>query len=340
MSITIHDVARRSGYSITTVSHALNGHSDVNEETREKIIQIAKELNYQPNRVARNLVTKKFNAIGVFILGRQTFQNPFVFEVLSGFMDEASAQDYDMLLFGVQSLQTGMNPGAMCRGRGAGGAFVMGSKVGDPIFQEMAENGFPTCFFDIPVEGKRSVFVSSDNQSGSDQAIEYLAGLGHGRIGFINGHMEAWVSIERLKGYKNSMAKHSLTLKPSYIFQGDFSKESGKNGVRALLKHNPEITAVFTASDLMAAGAMEELRNMGFKVPEDISVIGFDDQEFASHTNPALTTIRQEKYRMGAVAAKEIIKMIEDETYVAQSHILDTRLIIRESVCAVKHNSG
>ncbi|AZR74454.1 hypothetical protein BBF96_14290 [Anoxybacter fermentans] len=336
MATTIRDVAKKSGYSITTVSRALNGYDDVSEETREKILQVAKELNYYPNRIAQNLVTKRFNTLGMFILERMTFQQPFIFEVVSGVVDEATKEDFDLLLFGTQSLRSGMKPHQMCTQRGVGGAIIMGLRLHDPIIQVMEESGFPTVLIDIPIKGKRATFVASDNQLGSLQAINHLVNLGHRHIGFINGHLEAWVSLERLKGYKKGIEEHSLPWKSEYIFQGDFSKESGKKGARILMTQNPELTAIFVASDLMATGVIEELTLMGYKIPDDISVIGFDDLDFASHIKPTLSTIRQDKYQLGIEAARKIIAMIKNENYLPEQHFLKTTLISRESTGPVR----
>ncbi|MGE5583552.1 MAG: LacI family DNA-binding transcriptional regulator [Bacillota bacterium] len=332
MIATIRDVAKKAGCSITTVSHALNGYDDVNEDTREKILQIAKELNYQPNRIAQHLVTKKFNTIGVFMLGRFSFQEPLLCGVISGLVDEASKSDFDLLLFGTKSLEAGMNPAAMCIQRGAGGVFVMGAKIGDPSLNELNKSEFPAVFFDIPVEGRRATYITSENQRGIGQAVDYLVSLGHRKIGFLNGYLEAWVSTQRLQGYKKAMAKHSLPLKPDYVYMGNFTKESGRLGARQLLEKNPDLTAIIAASDLMATGAMEELKNLGRKIPDQVSVIGFDDLDYASHVTPALTTIRQEKYQMGVMAAKEIMAMANDSEYLPQPHILETSLTIRDSV--------
>ncbi|HEX7714332.1 MAG TPA: LacI family DNA-binding transcriptional regulator [Bacillota bacterium] len=330
MIVTIRDVAKNSGFSVTTVSHALNGYSDVSSETRQKIMEVAAELKYMPNRAAKSLVSKESHTIGVFILERMTLKHPFVFDVLSGIMDEAG-EEYDVLLVGTQKINSISDLHRLCAQRGVGGAVLMGLRIGNPILQEMESDSFPVMLIDIPVLGKRAAYVSSDNQCGAKQALEYLYKLGHRNIAFINGHEEAMVSKERLLGYEKTLAEYDLAIKDTYVFHGDFSKESAKLGVRALMERNSEITAIFAASDLMATGAIEELNAMGLKVPGDVSIIGFDDQDFSVHTSPPLSTIRQKKYDFGRMAIQEMIAMFHDQDYQPAVHKLDTDLIIRDS---------
>ncbi len=331
MIVTIHDVAKKSGYSITTVSRALNGYDDVNEKTREKIIEVAKELNYKPNRVARSLVSKKVDTIGLFVLGRTSFQQGFIFDIVSGLMDEVSEHDFDLLIFGTQSLKTGLPFQQLCHQRGVGGAVITGLKINDPIIKELEKSEVPTVLVDVPIKGEKATYITFDNQQGAIQAIDYLASLGHKNIGFINGHMEAWVCFERFDGYKKGLAKNNLPFKEEYIFNGDFTKESGRKGAKKLIERNPELTAIFVASDVMAVGALEELVAKGFDVPKDISIIGFDDQDFAAFTYPTLSTIRQNVYPLGRMAAKNIIQLITDPKYQPEANILDTSLIVRQS---------
>lgn len=336
MNVTIRDVAKKSGYSITTVSRALNGFDDVSEETRAKIIAIAKELNYQPNRVARSLVSKTVNTIGLFVLGRSSFQQGFIADLVSGLIDEASTHDFDLLIFGTQSLKTGLPFTQLCRQRGVGGAVITGLKITDPILAELEASDFPTVLIDVPIKGPKATYVSFDNQEGISQAITHLCDLGHRKIGFINGHMEAWVCHERLAGYKKGLAKHGLVFNEAYVYNGDFTKESGRAGAKELIEKNPELTAILVASDLMAAGALEELTALGYTLPDDISLVGFDDQTFAALTSPALTTIKQDEYLLGRLAAENIIKLINDPNYQPEVKSLTTRLVVRQSTGPVK----
>ena len=331
MTVTLSNVARKSGYSVTTVSRALNGHSDVNVETRQKIEQVARELHYYPNRVAQQLVTKKANVIGLYSLDRETFQNQFIALMISGMMDEATRHNFNLLLFATQRLHTAQDLVSQCIHRGLGGAVISGLRIDEPLLDDLVAMDFPTVLIDVPIEGPRATYVSVDNVLGASQAIDHLADLGHRSIGFINGHGAAWVSQQRYEGYQKGMQQNGLTPKSSYVFEGDFSKESGRRGAERLLRANPEITAIFAASDLMAAGVLEQLQLMELDVPAQVSVVGFDDQDLSTHVTPALTTIRQDMYTFGRVAAQELIAMASDEDYVPQHVNLPSVLVPRAS---------
>ncbi|HHY09577.1 MAG TPA: LacI family transcriptional regulator [Firmicutes bacterium] len=331
MPVTLRDVARESGYSVTTVSRALNGHSDVNEKTKRKIEAVAKRLNYFPNRIAQQLVTQKTNVIGLYSLDRDTFLNQFITLMISGMMDESTKDDFNLLLFAAQHLDTAEKLVTECKQRGLGGAIISGLRLNEPLIADLPETNFPIILIDVPLTGPRATYVSVDNVAGSIQAVNHLVGLGHQTIGFINGHSEAWVSRQRLLGYQKGLLRHGLEYNPAYVYEGDFSKESGRCGAKILLERYPEITAFFTASDLMAAGVLEELQALGVKIPEQISVVGFDDQDLCIHVSPNLTTIRQDMYKFGRLAAKELITMIKDETYSPKHIDLQATLVKRAS---------
>lgn len=336
MAATLRDVAKRSGFSVTTVSRALNGHSDVNIETRRKIEQVARELNYFPNRLAQQLVTKKANLFGLYSLDRETFQNQFITLMISGMMDEATKHDFNLLLFATQRLQTAEEMVNQCKHRGLGGAVISGLRLDEPWLEDLPKTEFPIVLVDVPISGPRATYVSIDNVLGASQAVEHLVELGHEKIGLINGHDAAWVSRERLEGYKRGLEKSGLPFRGEYVFEGDFSKESGRRGAQHLLSRHPELTALFVASDLMAVGAIEQLQALGLDVPGQVSVVGFDDQDFTVHVSPTLTTIRQDMYRFGRLAAQELIKMISAEDYQPQHVDLPCVLVPRESTGPVR----
>lgn len=336
MAVTIKDIAKKAGFSVTTVSRALNGYDDVNIDTREKIIAVAQELGYYPNRIAQQLVTKKTNTFAVFTLDRETFQNQFITLLISGMMDELALDDYNLLLFPSQRLQSAAEVAGMCRQRGVGGVLIMGLRMNDPVISDLPKTNFPTILVDVPIKGRRAGYVSSDNIAGSAVAVRHLAELGHRQIGFINGHGQAWVSRERLFGFEKALAQHGLPYNSKLVYEGDFSKESGFQGAQELIKRHPDLTALFVASDLMAVGAVEGLQELGIRVPEDVSVIGFDDQEYARHTRPALTTVRQDMYGMGKQAARLLIQMVEDEEFHPVHTDLKPELVVRESTAPAR----
>lgn len=335
---TIKDVAKKAGVSITTVSRALNGYSDVNVKTRQRIIEAAKELNYTPNAVARTLVTKKSKTIGLIVseLSRSSAKDNFTFEVLCGINKSVGDMNYDMILFSTNpNKQKQKSYTQLCLERGVDGAILQGIRTDDPYLQEVVESKIPCVLIDIPLQEDHVGFVSTDNVYGAKKAVEHLLELGHRKIGMINGHEHAYVSKERLRGYQEALQQAGIERHPEWTLNGQFSEEEAEKAAYSLLKDYPEITALFCASDLMAFGAIKGAKRLGRKVPKDLSVIGYDDIILSSYHSPALTTIAQDKFMMGYEAARLLIEMLDDPERLGKKHVLETKLIIRESTSAV-----
>ncbi|TDL78814.1 LacI family DNA-binding transcriptional regulator [Peribacillus frigoritolerans] len=330
---TIKDIAKAAGVSVTTVSRALNGYSDVNEKTRQKISRIAKELNYSPNTLARGLVMNKSKTIGMLVSGmdRVSSKDNFTFEVLSGVNECISERDYDLVLFSTTTTkQREKTYSQLCRERRVDGAILQGMKIDDPYLKEVVESDIPCMLIDIPIASNSVGYVTTDNVLGAKRAVEHLISLGHTKIALINGHDQAYVSKQRLKGYLDALMEARLEVNEDWIVSGDFSEEKAELVTETLLKEHPEITAVFCASDLMALGAMKSAKASGIHVPEGLSVIGYDNILLAAYSNPALTTIAQNKFELGYQAANSLIDMLEGKSG-SNVITLKTDLIIRES---------
>ena len=335
---TIKDIAKAAGVSVTTVSRALNGYSDVNEKTRAKIMKVAKDLNYSPNTVARTLVMKKSKTIGLLVsdMNREGVKDNFTFEVLCG-INEASAElGYDLVLFSTtSSKQKEKTYTQLCRERRVDGVIIQGIKMDDPYLMEVVNSDIPCVLVDIPIESDTVGYVTTDNIEGAKKATQHLINLGHHNIALINGHNKADVSKRRLEGYCEALKENNLPMNIEWIKDGEFKEDHAEKVAYELLTSHPNVTAIFCASDLMAFGALKAAKKLNRKVPEDLSIIGYDDITLASYSSPALTTIRQDKFMMGYQAAILLINMLEGEI---QSHIkvLPTELIKRESTSTIK----
>ncbi|WP_114380125.1 LacI family DNA-binding transcriptional regulator [Paenibacillus prosopidis] len=328
------ELAKAAGVSITTVSRALNGYSDVNEKTRKRIKKLAEELSYRPNAQAQSLVLKKTKTIGVIMsdLKRTNVKDAFAFEVLCGINDRAGELNYDIILFSTNpNKQMKKTYTDLCRERNVDGAILQGLRLNDPYLKEVVSQSlFPCVMIDIPFSGERVGHVTTDNLSGARDAVRHLEGLGHRRIAMINGYGEAAVSHERLSGYRLALQEAGIAYDPALVYDGRFSEEGGNEAAGRILTEHPDVTAVFCASDIMALGAMQSLNLLGKKIPDDISVVGFDDISLASYCSPNLTTVRQDKYGMGYQAAQMLIDMLEGRQ-VHHKIMLTNELIIRES---------
>ncbi|WP_239617818.1 LacI family DNA-binding transcriptional regulator [Cohnella mopanensis] len=331
---TIKDIAKKAGVSVTTVSRALNGYDDVNEDTRKKIKQVALELSYSPNAVARSLVSKKTRTIGLIIsdINRAGAKDAFAYEVLCGINDRAGDLNYDLLLFSTNpSKQMEKSYTALCKERNVEGAILSGLRLDDPYLQEVIEqNSFPCVLIDIPKTGENVAHVTSDSRVGAAMAVRHLLENGHRHIAMINGHNQAFVSRERFEGYKEALEQYGISANEELAYDGKFSEDGGAEAMYQILIRNPDVTAVFCASDLMALGAMRTLERMGRKVPDDVSIIGFDDISISAYCSPKLTTIRQDKYELGYQAAQLLIDMLENRTD-NRKLLLNNQLIVRES---------
>lgn len=330
---TIKDIAKASGVSVTTVSRALNGYSDVNEKTRRKIIEVAEVLNYSPNSLARGLVMKKSKTIGLLVSGfnKESIKDNFTFEVLTGINQFAAETDYDLVLFNTNSSkQREKTYAQLCKERRVDGAIIQGIKTDDPYLKEVVDSDIPCVLVDIPIKTENVGYVTTDNVLGAEKAVSYLLELGHRHVAMINGHEFAFVSEERLQGYKNVLKSATIKFRKEWVVNGLFQESAAEEQARILLESFPEITAIFCASDLMALGCIKAAQKLGRTVPEQLSVIGYDDILLASYVTPSLSTIAQNKALLGYSAAKLLIQMLEGEAK-PQSIIIETELIERES---------
>ena len=331
---TIKDLAKAAGVSITTVSRALNGYSDVSEKTRSRIKKLAEDLSYRPNAQAQSLVLKKTNTIGVILsdMNRSSAKDAFAFEVLCGINDKASELNYDIILFSTNpNKQLKKSYSDLCMERNVDGAILQGLKVNDPYLKEIiGQPHFPCVLIDIPVAGERVGHVTTDNVNGACEAVQHLIRFGHRQIAMINGYDEAAVSRDRLTGYIVALQQAGIPYDPTLVADGRFSEEGGEEAMEKLLAEHPGITAVFCSSDLMALGAMKALEKAGNAIPGSISIVGYDDISIASYCTPKLTTIRQDKYDLGYQAAQMLIDMLEGRQ-VKHKVVLPTELIVRDS---------
>ncbi|MDV2686212.1 LacI family DNA-binding transcriptional regulator [Alkalihalophilus lindianensis] len=330
---TIKDIARVAGVSITTVSRALNGYSDVSEKTRRRIQEVAKELKYSPNAVARSLVMNRSKTIGLLVseISREGAKDNFTFEVLCGINDRVAELDYDLILFNTNSAQQKVKSYTqLCRERRVEGVILQGIKTDDPYLEEVIESDIPCVVVDVPITGNKVGYVSTDNVDGAKKAVQYLIDLGHQQIAMMNGHEKAFVSQKRKEGYLATLEQNEIPIKEDWILNGEFREEQAEKVALYFLRNHPNVTAIFCASDLMALGVLKAAKTLNIRVPSQLSVIGYDDIVLAEYATPSLTTVAQDKYQIGYEAAGLLIDLLaENETNNAR--ILKSNLKIRQS---------
>ncbi|GGI97791.1 LacI family transcriptional regulator [Alicyclobacillus cellulosilyticus] len=263
--------------------------------------------------------------------------HPFFQEVLYGFKRVAAAEGYDVLLFTntpgralVQSYEH------RARARGVDGVALMGVRRTSPDLEALAASRIPCMSVDLDLLGPRAGYVSSTNVEGAVQAVEYLIAMQHRNIAFIGDRFATKPGHDRLIGYQQTLQRHGLAFRPEWVCNGDFSEDSGYESARRLLAEYTEITAIFCAGDMMAIGAMRAIAERGLAVGEDISVIGYDDLPVAAATQPPLTTVRQERRKLGEMAAQALIQMIQDPYAVPPVLQIPTELVVRQSVAVCR----
>ncbi|MCX7919480.1 MAG: LacI family transcriptional regulator [bacterium] len=330
---TIWDVAKKAGVSISTVSKALNNRAHVNPKTRELVKQVAKQLKYHPSAFGRGLVLQKTGNIG-FIIDRtplRIFSNPFHSRVLDGIEEELLRQDYNLLISAHSLLDNKETVPKFVREKNVDGLILSG-KIADKFILEIYQWGIPLVLVDNHIPQPNIDCVVTDNINGAKQAVNHLIELGHKKIGMLTGIGKHVSIIERRQGYFEAMKSANLTPNPKWIAEGDVTTEGGMEAMEKLFAQTKELpTALFAFNDAMATGAMKVLRAHQIRVPEDISIVGFDDTDEAIHVIPPLTTVHVAKEEMGRIAAQLLISRIQRKKDVRQRVVLTTHLVIRES---------
>lgn len=332
-TITIRDVAKKAGVSISTVSRAFNNYSDINSETRDRILKVSEELGYVPNIVARSLVSSKNYRLGLLIEDYDTagLANQMTFEVVMSFKNAATRQGFETVLLTTTSdMQKSERLDKLFSDKHLDGAFIMGLKMTDEYYHELNEIKLPCVLMDVNIKNSMVSCIGIDNIKGAFLATEYLIKNGHKKIAFINGSREAFVSYERLDGYQLALNRYNMPIQNSLMQHGDFTDKGAESAVEKLFSEHNDITAIFCASDIMAIGAINKLNGLGLSVPGDVSVIGFDDIFAASLMTPKVTTIKQDRNKIGETAVNLLLNSINGQKI--DRVLIEPELIIRESV--------
>jgi LacI family transcriptional regulator len=336
--VSIRQLAKLSGVSVGTVSRALNGYADVRPETRERIVRLAEELDYTPAAAARSLVTQHSHVLGVFLdtgEGHPDLQHPFFHEVLGGLKQRIGAGGYDLLLFASERPGNGYGPHSYlkrARHHAVEGVVLMGVDPDDPEVRRLVRSDLAVVGVDVELTGERTSSVMSDNVAGALQAVKHLHSLGHRRIATITGLVETKPGGDRLRGYRDALRELGLAYRDEYVAYGDFYADSGTAAAAALLALEDPPTAIFAASDMMALGVLGAAGQAGLRVPEDLSVVGFDDMQLVGHVQPPLTTVRQDKHGLGEAAAAALLGDTSPALIT-----LPVELIVRDSTAAPRH---
>jgi len=327
--VTIEDVAAEAGVSFGTVSRVINNDAHVRAETRERVLKAMERLGFVVNRQARSLAKGQTNIIGLLVPDVGT---AYIGEIIRGIDAELTVHGKDLIIYTthrtaakeanyIANLATGMVDGVL---------LVLPRNPADYV-GTLTQRNFPFVLIDHQGTGRDCPAVGATNWQGAYEATEYLIKLGHRRIGFITGWMDLGCAQDRLDGYRVALRMNHIPEAPELIYEGTFAQLDGYIGASTLLDLPEPPTAIFASNDVMAMGAMDAIRNRGLRVPDDISVLGFDDIPQAALVRPALTTVQQPLEKMGRMAAQMLLDRLKNPGKKIERIELPTKLIIRES---------
>ncbi|WP_413477718.1 HTH-type transcriptional repressor PurR [Vibrio hibernica] len=328
---TIKDVARIAGVSTTTVSHVINKTRFVAEATQERVMAAVTELNYAPSAVARSLKCNTTNTIGMLVTQST---NPFFAEVVEGVESYCYRQGYTLILCNTGGLvEKQRDYIRMLAGKRVDGLLVMCSDLDDELRIMLdGHPDIPKVVMDWGPETSKADKIIDNSEEGGYLATRYLINNGHTDIACLSGHFEKMACKERISGCKRALAEAGLTLPEGWLLEGNFECDTAVIAADKILAMDKKPSAVFCFNDIMALGLMSRLQEKGMKIPEDISIIGYDNIDLSAYFSPPLTTIHQPKRRVGKTAVEILLERIKDKDHAKQVFEMFPELVERSTV--------
>ena len=337
-SLTLEDIARKTGVSRSTVSRVINNQPNVREDVREKVMDAINETGFHPHAAARALASQHSSTIGLILPHSVSsfFNDPYFAHITTGIAQACNQHDYTLALFLVGSKEDEKNIFPRVSRKGLlDGVLVQSGHHGDQyIIGHIVDQHMPMIVLGRPFRSDNVTYIDIDNVHASYRAVNHLIHLGRKRIGTITGPKASAVGLDRLEGYRKALSENGMQIEEDLIMEGEFTEASGYSAMQMLVLAKPD--AIFAASDAMAIGAIRATRELGIRVPEDIAFVGFDDLPIATLSNVQLTTVRQPVVEFGIRAVEALIDQIENNGKKPYRIIMETELIVRESCGAAK----
>jgi len=332
---TVYTVAKQAGVSIATVSRTLAGSPKVKPATRDRVLKVIEELNFQPDPSARRLAHQKTETIALVF---PDISGPYYSSVIRGVEQAAGRYNYNVLIYGTHGKESSGRYLSTLTSK-VDGLIILARSVDSESLKLLQREGAPFVLLCQPNVSIQCSTVAVDNEAGAFKAVSHLIRHGHRQIGIITGPDNSPDNSERLKGFQKGLLEAGLSVPQEWIASGNFQYEGGRVAMSHLLETTSTLTAVLAANDEMAMGAIDVALGKGLRVPEDLAVIGFDDIQMASLTRPSLTTVRQPMQLLGETAVKLLFDRFKNPGAPFRHELLETRLIVRQSCgCPVTSN--
>lgn len=334
MNVTIIDVAKKAGVSPSTVSRVLSNHPRISPATSARVRDVMKELGYHPNIMAKSLVSKTTNTIGVILPrpAEELFLNLFFPEFIRGILSQSSKMGYDLVMTSGASEREEVEAiTRLVKGRRVDGVLLLSSRQNDPVISLLEEDKFPFVLIGRSPEYPDIISVDNDNVQAAYDATKHLIALGHKRIGFVSGPPNLVISRDRMEGYQKALAEAKLPMRSQWIVEGEFLQESGYRAMSMIMSRPERPTAMVIIDDLVAIGVLRGLTELGYKVPQDMSIVSFNNIAVSQLTSPPISSIDIGIYQLGYTASQTLIARIQGESPYMNRTIIPHRLALRES---------
>ena len=329
--VTLEEIARIAHVSRSTVSRVVNQDPNVKERTRQRVLEVIRQLNFQPNRAARSLAGGRAHVLGLVIPQSvsRMFTDPYFPILIQGVSSACNARDYSVMLWLVDKGNEERITAQILNNTLIDGLVITSIMIHDPIVQSLTAGKMPFVLVGRHPLEECACYVDVDNLNSAREAVAYLLRLGRRRVAAITGPLDMYVGLDRRDGYLAALRERGLAIDPALVVEGDFTEEGGYRATVRLLRHDPD--AIFAASDSTALGALRAIQEAGLRVPEDIALVGFDDIPLSARSDPPLTTVRQPIHLLGSKAVELLLELIENPAAPHAPVILPTELVMRGS---------
>lgn len=333
MSVSIKDVAKAVGTSVSTVSKVINGYYDISEETVEKVHKAMKELRYYPNSNAQNFATKSTKTVAVLtnLSANIAYTNPHMFEIISGLEESLSAKGYHTFLLSVDETNIYEKAEELISCKSVDALAIHASVITHPLSFLLTKLQFPHIVLGCPNFESQLCWIDNNNTYSGIIAASYLVSIGYNNIAFIGGQYYDSLSANRLNGVKQTLKEHRCPLDERYIWLGESTKDDGYRMTKQMIEALPPPDAIICANNTIAWGCLGALRDNGLSIPDDIGVLAFDDYPLSQYMEPPLTIVDINVRDLGVQAGKSLLKLIGQNNTQIQTFVTTSNLIVRES---------